>query len=126
MQRPEMVVVRFDENDVIVASGGFRSVPSITMSRFSGGTPKDGLVQYNGTNYSISSKDDVSTFLSALRSNGIKNAGISNGKSTQSLRNTLGYEVTDGARNWDGTYDYDPTAKWNNGDIDIFGVFIRQ
>ena len=126
MERPKIEVIRFNENDVIVASSGLRGAPTITMSRFSGGTPKDGTVQYNGNSYSIASKDDVSTFLSALRNNGIRNAGISNGASTQSLRNTLGYEVSDGARNWDGTFVYDSSAKWNNGDVDLFGVFIRQ
>ena len=126
MQKPEMEVVRFNEIDVIVASGGLRKSASISLSGFSGGMPKDGAVQFNGTNYSMTSNDEVSTFLSALRNSGIRNAGISNGQTTQSLRNTLLYEVSNGARNWDGTFDYDPSAVWNNGTSDIFGVFIRQ
>ena len=127
MNKPEMEVIRFAQNDIVVASSGRLMSQSITLTRFSGGTPKDGVVQYNGTSYPITSSDDVSTFLSALRNNGIKNAGISNGKNTQSLRNTIGKEVTRGVEgDWNGTYDYDPFAIWNNGDIDLFGVFIRQ
>lgn len=121
-----MEAVRFNESDVIVASGGLRKSASISLSGFSGGKSKDGAVQFNGTNYSMTSNDEVSTFLSALRNSGIRNAGISNGQTTQSLRNTLLYEVFNGARHWDGTFDYVPSAVWNNRTSDIFGVFIRQ
>lgn len=127
MNKPEMEVIRFAENDIVVASSGRLVTPSISLTRFSGSIPKDGTVQYNGTSYNITSYDDVNSVLSALNNNGITNAGISNGKKTQSLKHTLRNEVDPGVRgDWNGTFVYDSTAMWNNGDIDLFGVFIRQ
>ena len=126
MKKPEMEVIRFSENDIVVASKGREKSASINLSGFTGSVPKDGTVKFNGNSYSIASTDDVGAFLDAMRNYGISNAGISNGTTTQSLRSTLLYEVSTGARNWDGTFDYDPTVFWNNGYQDLNGVFIRQ
>lgn len=127
MNKPVMEVIHFVDNDIVAASNGGIKSASISLSRFSGSIPKDGTVQYNGTSYNITSYDDVNSVLSALNNNGISNAGISNGKKTQSLKHTLRNEVDPGVRgDWNGTFVYDSTAMWNNGDIDLFGVFIRQ
>ena len=125
MSKPEMAVVRFAESDVIVASSRLMSA-SVNLTGFSGGVPGDGQVMFNNNTYTLTFRDAVSDFLGVMRNHGISNAGISNGTTTQSFRNTLYAEASQGARNWDGNYNYDPDATWNNGSKDLYGVFIRQ
>ncbi len=130
MRKPEMEVIRFTESDIVVASNGGRRVatPSLTLTNFSGGKAADGKAYLNGVEYSISSTDDVKTFLGALGNSGVKNAGIYAGTTTNPLtfRGVLNTEATKGAKGWNGSYVYDPDAIWNNGDIDLKGVFYRQ
>ena len=70
MRRPEMEVIRFTESDIVVASNGGRraTTPSLTLTGFNGKKPADGVANLNGVDYSISSLDDVNTFLGALMS----------------------------------------------------------
>ena len=126
MCRPEMVVVRFDNSDVLAASNGRIMSASVTLSGFTGGVPGDGEVKFNNNTYVMSSEDAVTEFLGVMRNYGISNAGISNGTSKQSFRNTLIAESTKGAKHWDGTYYYDPSATWSTNGKTYDGVFIRQ
>ena len=126
MGKPEMVVIRFAENDIVTASGGGLRSASVTLSGFTGGVPGDGQVKFNNNTYVMSSEDAVTEFLGVMRNYGISNAGISNGTSKQSFRNTLIAESTKGAKHWDGTYYYDPSATWSTNGKTYDGVFIRQ
>lgn len=131
MKRPEMTVIRFVENDIVVASSSGRRMmtQSFDLTGCYGRerVRSDGALTYNGVVYSLDSTDNVDSFISALGASGIKNAGIQSGAAQGSLRNTLNYEVSTGAKNYkDGTYVYDPSAIWNNGNQDLYGVFIRQ
>ena len=130
MRKPVMEVIRFVENDIVVASGGGRGIvsQSFDLTGCTGGVPGDGSLTYNGVVYPLSSTGNVDTFIRALGADGISNAGISNGTSTQSLKHTLNAEVNRGANNWyDGTYVYDSSATWTNSNNTVLnGVFIRQ
>lgn len=122
MTRPTMEVIRFKESDIVVASGA-----GFSNSKFGNGVAGDGVVTYNGTPYAMSSYDAVSSFLGVLAGDGIRNAGISNGSTTQSLRGVLEVEASRGAgAGWNGSYVYDSTATWNNGTTDLRGVFKKQ
>ena len=124
MNTPEMSVVRFKEADVIVASA-----VAMTWSGFGDGTPKNGVVNFNGTDYTISDKTAINNLFNAM---GVKTtAGIqnSNGNVTSSANTVLKNELSGNGVNsplWNGTYVYDATAVWNNGSTDIRGVFYRQ
>ena len=130
MRKPVMEVIRFRGSDIVVASNGSRraTTPSLTLTGFNGKKPADGVANLNGVNYSISSFDDVNTFLGALGNSGVKNAGIYAGTTENALtfRGVLRTEANTGANGWDGNYYYDPDAIWNNGDKDFKGVFKRQ
>ena len=130
MRKPVMEVIRFTESDIVVASNGGRrmATPSLTLTGFNGKKPADGVANLNGVDYSISSLDDVNTFLGALGNAGVKSAGIYAGTTTNPLtfRGVLRTEANTGAKGWDGNYYYDPDAIWNNGDKDLKGVFYRQ
>ncbi len=125
-----MTVVRFAENDVIVASGNERRIvpQSFDLTGCTGGVAGDGTVTYNNVSYSLDSADSVNSFIAAIGSDGIRNAGIQSGVTPGSLRNTLNYEVTFGANNYkDGTYVYNSSATWTNSNgTTLNGVFIRQ
>lgn len=60
MRVPKMDVVRFKENDVIVASG---AIPSLTLFGFANIIEKDGLMTYKGTSYNSSNYNDLITAL---------------------------------------------------------------
>jgi len=124
MIRPEMSVVRFNEADVIVASG-----LTMTWTKFGDGVAQNGVVNFNGTDYTISDKSAISNLFNDM---GVKTtAGIqnSNGTVTSSANTVLKNELTGNGVNsplWNTTYVYDPNTTWNNGNTDISGVFIRQ
>ena len=126
MGKPEMVVIRFAENDIVTASGGGLRSASVTLSGFTGGVPGDGQVKFNNNTYSINSQTDVTDFLGVMKNYGIRNAGIDNGTTRQSFRNTLIAETSKGANYWDGTFIYDPSATWSTKENTYTGVFIRQ
>ncbi len=125
-----MDVIRFAENDIIVASGGTRGVQSfdLTGCYSTVSVPRDGTVTYNGVVYTLDSTENVDSFIAAIGADGIRSAGIQSGSKPGSLRHTLNYEVTTGTRNYqDGTYVYDPSVTWINSNGTILnGVFIRQ
>lgn len=115
---PEMRIVKFGSDDVIATSGATRS---IALTNF-GGTPRDGIITYNGAYYSSSSD-----FLNAYGAS--RNAGINNGTSEISVNNLFEREYSDAgvsSLRWNGTYTYDANATWNNGTKDIKGVFTKQ
>ena len=60
MRVPEMDVVRFKENDVIVASG---AILGLTLYGFANTIKKDGLMTYKGTSYNSSNYNDLITAL---------------------------------------------------------------
>lgn len=60
MRVPKMDVVRFKENDVIVASG---AIPSLTLSGFANITKNDGKMTYKGKKYNDSNYNDLITAL---------------------------------------------------------------
>ena len=116
---------------LIVASGGSRMMTQsfdLTGCYSSVGVPADGSLTYNGVVYTLDSTDNVDSFIAALGASGITNAGIQSGSKPGSLKNTLNFEVTNGAKNYkDGTYVYDSTATWTNMHGNTYnGVFIRQ
>lgn len=126
MRKPEMEVIRFAESDIVVASNGARRMAtSFSLTGVNkNGAIGDGIANYNNTDYFLTSETAVNTFISAM---GVSNAGISNGKNTQSLRATLKRETDSVMKgNWDGYYVYDPDAIWNNGNRDLNGVFKLQ
>ena len=122
--KPEMSVVRFKEADVIVASG-----LTMTWSKFGDNTPQNGVVTFNGTDYTISDNTAISNLYKDM---GVRQtAGIqsSDGSVKYSVNSILKNELTGNGVNsplWNGTYVYDSTAIWNNGTTDIHGVFKRQ
>jgi hypothetical protein len=124
MIRPEMSVVRFKEADVIVASG-----LTMTWSNFGDGTAKNGVVTFNGTDYTISDTTAISNLYNDM---GVKRtAGLENRDGTvdKSINTVLNLELSgDGvsSKAWNTTYVYDANAIWNNGSTDIRGVFKRQ
>lgn len=129
MKKPEMDVIRFKENDIVVASNGRHIITeqSIEFTGLTGGVAGDGTVTYNGIVYPLTSYADVSTFIKVLRDDGIANAGVSTGGTPQSLRGTLRTEASDGAKYFsDGVYYYDPSATWSVDSNTYEGVFIRQ
>ncbi len=126
MRKPVMEVIRFTESDIVVASNGARRMAtSFSLTGVNkGGEIGDGIANYNNTDYFLNSETAVNTFISAM---GVSNAGISNGKNTQSLRSTLKRETESVMKgNWDGYYVYDPDAIWNNGNRNLNGVFKLQ
>ena len=120
--KTEMKVVRFGSEDVIATSGALTK--SFTLSGFGDGALGATAV-YNATNYNLQTKDDVTSFISAL---GVTSPGISAGSTPQSLRSTINVEVTRGANSyWNGSYNYDPTATWTNSNGQTcYGVFNKQ
>ena len=124
MIRPEMSVVRFKEADVIVASG-----LTMTWSNFGDGTAKNGVVTFNGKDYTISDTTAISNLYNDM---GVKRtAGLENRDGTvdKSINTVLNLELSgDGvsSKAWNTTYVYDANAIWNNGSTDIRGVFMRQ
>ncbi len=130
MNKPEMSVVRFAENDVIVASGNERRIvpQSFDLTGCTGTVVGDGTVTYNNVVYTLDSTANVDSFIAAIGADGIRNAGIQSGSKPGSLRHTLNYEVTTGTQYYkDGTYVYDPSATWTNSNgTTLKGVFIRQ
>ncbi len=130
MRKPEMSVVRFTESDVIVASGNERRIvpQSFDLTGCTGGVAGDGTVTYSNISYSLDSADSVNSFIAAIGGDGIRHAGIQSGSTPYSLKNTLNYEVSTGAKNFlDGTYVYNSSATWTNSNgTTLSGVFIRQ
>ena len=61
MRVPKMDVVRFKENDVIVASGGLPNFMKITG--FNDSTPGNGTIKYNGVTYNKSNYLDLINLL---------------------------------------------------------------
>lgn len=61
MRVPEMDVVRFKENDVIVASGGLPNFFIVTG--FNDSIPGNGIIKYNGVIYNKSNYTDLIDFL---------------------------------------------------------------
>lgn len=121
---PEMKVVRFGNEDVIATSGFVTK--SFTTSNFGNGIAGDGQAIFNGTTYTFSSTDAVTSFINAMD---VKNAGIDDNDGTrQSLRNTLNSEANKGAgQKWNGTFEYDSTATWTTTNGKTYtGVFIKQ
>ena len=60
MRVPKMDVVRFKENDVIVASG---AIPSLTLFNFANTIKNDGKMTYKGTSYNSTNYNDLITAL---------------------------------------------------------------
>ena len=124
MIRPEMSVVRFKEADVIVASG-----LTMTWSNFGDGKAQNGVVTFNGTDYTISDSTVISNLYSDM---GVRQtAGIEdrNGTVNKSINTVLNIELSGNgvsSKAWNTTYVYDANAIWNNGTQDIHGVFKRQ
>ena len=120
---PEMIVVRFGNEDVIATSG----MPSFTASKFGNGTAGDANLNYNGTNYVIGTDISAADFLSLVGAT--SNAGVDNGESTMSFNKLVRNENTGtgvSSKRWNGTYYYHADETWNNGNQDILGVFRKQ
>ena len=117
MRMPEMDVVRFQESDVIVASG---MPQKITFTNFNDGAAGNGTVSYGGKTYGWKTSEGQSNILdSILYGSG---AMVETAKGTSSNFDTLvsyegssGWGSEDGVANgdyvWDGSYAYTRVIK---------------
>ena len=116
MRTPKMDVIRFKENDVIVASG--TAANTMTWSNFGDGIAQNGIVSYNGQSFTIRSAGDNASLYDALSSIGVKRSTeIDNKETTQIMYFILASEVKNtGVEStaWNGTY------AWNGSS------FIKQ
>ena len=105
MATPEMKVVRFNENDIIVASGD-----ALSLSNFHDGNAKTGVVKYNNQTYSLTDSSAVNAVLAALNEAGhdsnTRMSRYESGSSAQKVSEIMNIEVNRGTflGNWDGNY----------------------
>ena len=111
MNAPKMETVRFEENDVIVASGAGNDKYSMFVSKFGNGTTGDGSIKYNGTTYSGDNLLGVMDSLEGQLNNG--NPFLGNFKTVEGaylskfIKSDLGeYGGTDDEvdSDWNGSY----------------------
>ena len=124
---PEMKVVRFGNEDVIVTSGV--ATKTMAWSQFGDGTANNGIVNYNGVNYTIDSDTAITNLFTAMGVSKYTGIQQRNGVVNSSINTVLGNELKNNgvsSPGWNTTYLYDSDATWNNGSKDIKGVFYRQ
>jgi len=118
MAKPEMAVVRFKENDIIVASGD-----ALSLSKFGDGQVKNGVVTYQNQAFTIADSSAINSVLTAL--NGAGHSG-----------STLLYNNNDDVTfdylfkveaNTDGRFPTGVKSKnWNGDYLFIDGKFRKQ
>ena len=114
MTTPEMNVVRFKENDIIVASGD-----ALRLSNFYDGQPNTGVVKYKNQTYTLTDSNAVDAVMTALNEAGHKSntklVRSENGSGRKFLE-IMNDEINTGEfqGSWDGNY------------LFIDGVFKRQ
>lgn len=107
MRLPEMEVVRFKESDVVVASG--TAVLSMKWSYFGDSIKGNGVVNYNGNDYVMSSQDNLDALLNAMSNIGV-NGGTEIRTSPNAEYHTLNgvlqkeFKSGVGSPDWNGTF----------------------
>ena len=115
MREPEMVVVRFTESDVIVASGESRPYDVIAAKNFTDSGPEsmgNGTFSFGGNEYNSNS-----AFMSALRNAGytgsVANFYPSGATSPVTSQYAYDYDLAGwGGDVPDGNYTYDGESGW--------------
>ena len=110
MTTPEMNVVRFKENDIIVASGD-----TLRLSKLGDGQAKNGIVNYKNQTFTLTDQNAVYAVLAALNAEGHSiDTLVDNGSYNASVRSLFNIEANvsgnyeSGVRNsgYNGTYLY--------------------
>lgn len=122
-ERPEMTVVRFTEEDVIVASGS--ATPSIVVSGLMDGTPNNLGINYKGHSYGSSTLGDLAAAFAADglndRYHDFEFTGTCYDLTNDFL--TMNDERDDyWTPNFNGTWVYDSGHACENGN----GAFVKQ
>ena len=110
MNKPEADVIRFSSSDVVAASA-----LTMTWSQFGDNKKANGIVNYNGQTYNISSSANVNSFINDLSNSGTGANGntnvywSANSGDDHTVSSLLSKEVTNGIQdpNWNGTYVYE-------------------
>ncbi len=89
MSTPEMKVVRFNENDIIVASGD-----TLSLSKFGDGEAKNGVVNYKNQAFTLTDSSAVNAVLAALNADGYSESTlVDNGSNNTSVKNLFKIEA---------------------------------
>ena len=110
MSKPEMDVVRFKENDIIVASGVGATIPKLSLFGFADDIPGNGYMIFNLNNkkYEYSDRNTLRTDL--INAGYTDDIGISNVsalfRADYKGKNDESYYFTNGDYVWDAVEEY--------------------
>ena len=116
MTTPEMNVIRFNEADVIVASGN-DPMRSFTVSGVGNGIRRDATINYYNKEYKVNNTWDL---LDALAANGVTDACYNSSAGLFPVVALLDSDEESDLSGSDGEWVYDPTA------FDGFGAFVKK
>ena len=89
MAKPEMTVVRFNENDIIVASGD-----TLSLSKFGDGQAKNGVVNYKNQAFTLTDSSAVNAVLAVLNADGYPGSTlVDNGSYNTSVKSLFNIEA---------------------------------
>lgn len=109
MATPEMKVVHFNENDIIVASGD-----TLSLSKFGDGHSKNGVVNYKNQAFTLTDRSAVNTVLAALNADGYSGSTlVDNGTYNTSVTNLFNIEANVKLRIFASGWIISPEAMWS-------------
>ncbi len=113
MATPEMKVVRFNENDIIVASGD-----TLSLSKMGDGQAKNGVVNYKNQVFTLTDSSAVNAVMAALNAAGHDSSTEIRkpDSSPFKVEFILDKEVNSGIED----------NKWNGNYLFIDGLFMKQ
>ena len=108
---PEMNVIRFNEADVIVASGG-GSMTSFTVTNVCNGIEGDATINYYNKKYKA---DNAFDLLNAISDNGLSLCCYNSSIGLFYVDDLLNYDEELDFSGSDGEWVYDPNADYGDG-----------
>ena len=112
--RPEMTVIRFNTDDIIVASGGTRSNP-VVLSKMHDSTGKNNTFSFGGKDYSFYKDNDAFLVFRTDLSNYVGDSGLASQKGSDIYFGGINVSNLSKEKNnpeVNGTYIYDGTGTY--------------